>query len=77
MKRNDIIIIGLIAIAMAIVTYLAANAYLSSNTQKTTTAPKVEKITSEIVEPNPEIFNTNAINPTVQISIDGEQIQEQ
>lgn len=77
MKRNDLIIIGFIALFTAVITYVAANAYLSNTTQKTTTAPKVERITSEIVEPNPEIFNTNAINPTVQISIDGEQIQGQ
>jgi hypothetical protein len=31
-----------------------------------------EKITTEVVDPDPKIFNKNAINPTVEVIIGGD-----
>ena len=75
MKRNDIIIIAMIAVGSAILTYVVSTTLLSEQTQQTTEVPTVQKITSTVVEPDPEIFNTNAINPSVQINIDETQVK--
>lgn len=70
MKKNDIALIILIAASSAIITYIAASTVLKNYTQQTTKVPVVEKITSDIVKPDPNIFNEDAINPSVPVNIE-------
>lgn len=72
MKRNDIALIILIAGFSAILTYVAASTLLSSYTQQSTDVPDMIQISAEIAQPDPEIFNADAINPSVQVNIQGQ-----
>lgn len=70
MKKNDLAIIIMIASTSAILTYVVATQFVSKITQQSTTVLTIEKIDSELVEPDATIFNKEAINPAVQVNID-------
>lgn len=72
MKRNDIAIIILIAGFSAVLTYVVASTVLANYTQQTTTVKEIIKISPELAKPDPTIFNSNAINPSVQVNIQGQ-----
>lgn len=70
MKKNDITIIVIIVLFSGIATYFIANAYLSNASSQKVEIKTIEAIKSEIVQPDPKIFNKDAINPAVQINIE-------
>lgn len=70
MKKNDLAIIIMIASTSAILTYVVATQFVSKITQQSTTVLTIEKIDSDLVEPDATIFNKEAINPAVQVNID-------
>jgi hypothetical protein len=70
MKKSDIAMIILIASVSMMIAYFVANSMLggggSGYSQKVKT---VDKIDSKIVAPDSNIFNKNAINPSVEVQI--------
>ncbi len=66
MKKTDIAMIILIASLSAMFAYFIAQAVIGEPKQEATQVKTVEAMTSEIEEPSSDIFNKNAINPTVE-----------
>lgn len=72
MKKSDIAMIILIASISVLVAYFVAKA-LIGDTQNTSVKVKTaESIRTDITQPDASIFNSNAINPTVQVIIGGQ-----
>jgi hypothetical protein len=69
MKRTDIAMIVLIAAVSAGLAYFIANSFLGGLTEKSVKVKTIDPITSVIEQPDPAIFNENAINPSVEVNI--------
>lgn len=75
MKKTDYAMIILIASMSILIAYFIANAIPAFKTGRTE-AVKVkvaEKIIPDIDEPDPRIFNKDAINPTIEVTIGGQE----
>lgn len=72
MKKTDIAALILIASLSVLFAYFIASAVLGSATPENVTVKTVEKISSEVTQPDSTVFNADAINPTVEVII-GEQ----
>ncbi len=72
MKKTDIAMIVLIAsVGMLIAYFIAVNISflkLPENGVKVQTMPK---LSDQVKEPSKEVFNKDAINPTVEVVIEG------
>ena len=72
MKKTDIAMIVLIASVSVLVAYFIARATpLGSASNEPVTVKTVDRIETEVVEPNEAIFNDEAINPSVEVQING------
>lgn len=69
MKQKDIALILVVAIVAAVFSIVLTQAVFVSKDKKEMTAEVVEPINSSFNEPDPEVFNENAINPTQLIQI--------
>jgi len=72
MKKSDIAMIILIASISMLVAYFAANSILGDTKKQAVKVQTAEPITTTVDEPDPTVFNTNAINPTVEVIIGGD-----
>jgi hypothetical protein len=72
MKKTDWAMIVMIVIFAGVISYLLANALLPAPNKDPQTVPTAEAITSGVDTPSNKIFNSNAINPTVRITIGGQ-----
>jgi len=70
MKKTDIAMIVLIASISIIVAYSVANQLFGGVKASTATVKTISPISSKITQPDPTIFNSNAINPSVEIQVD-------
>lgn len=73
MKKTDIATIILIASVSVLVAYFVAKAVIGDTQNQSVKVKTAEKITTDITEPDTTVFNTNAINPTVEVIIGGNQ----
>ena len=71
MKKSDIALLILIASISVVAAFFIGKAVFGDVYNGKTTVKTIEKIDSSIVEPSTDIFNTNAINPTVKVQING------
>jgi len=69
MKRSDIITILFIALMSVVVAYFAANAIIGKPSSKSVTVRTATPISADIQQPDPAVFNKEAINPTVEVEI--------
>jgi len=69
MKKSDIAMIILIASLSVLVAYFVAKAVIGDVKAGTVKVKTAERITTEVVQPDPTVFNSNAINPTVEVII--------
>lgn len=69
MKRTDIAMIVLIASVSILVAFFATQAIFGGIENETIKVKTIEQINADIVEPNPAIFNENAINPAVEVQV--------
>lgn len=76
MKRNEFALIIIIVSVVIMVTYLIANSFFGQTTLQPVTVPKANLITTAIQQPDPSVFNKDAINPAVTITI-GDQANQQ
>lgn len=72
MKKSDIAMIILIASVSILVAYFAAKGILGDVQNQSVKVKTIEPITATVEEPDKTIFNTNAINPTVEVIIGGD-----
>lgn len=71
MKKSDFAMVIMAASISVVVSFLIARVIFGDFYNESTKVKTFEKISSEVVEPNSEIFNRDAINPTVQVQITG------
>jgi len=71
MKKADIAMIILIASVSVLVSYFVAKSFFGDVYSGSAKVKTIEKIDSKIDEPSTDIFNSNAINPAVQVQING------
>lgn len=70
MKRSDIYSLVLIAGIGTLASFLACNAILGDpNEAKVEFTTVREVLTSELASPDEEIFNSTAINPTIEVYV--------
>ena len=71
MKKTDIAMIILIASVSVLVSYFVARSVFGNVYSGTAKVKTIEKISQDIEKPSSEIFNSGAINPAVQVQING------
>ncbi len=76
MKKTDIAMIILVISVSLLAAYFVMSAVLGKFDELTAEVQEITPIGATVVEPNPKIFNRDAINPTVQVIIGNESIQE-
>lgn len=71
MKKNDLALIIFVVAVTAIITYFAAQAIVfgGSKEGETVEVETAEVIQTTVATPDPKVFNSDAINPTVKIEI--------
>lgn len=69
MKKSDIAMIILIVSISMVLAYFVAKAVLGGAQDQTAKVKTVDAITSEVAQPDPAVFNKDAINPTVEVLI--------
>ena len=70
MKKQDWASVIMIAGFSVLMAYLIAGAVIGKPSDMSASVPTMEAISGEIVEPSREIFNSEAINPTVEVYTD-------
>lgn len=73
MKKTDIAMIILVASVSVFVAYFVAKGVFGDVSKVSAVVSTIEPINSKIIAPDPAIFNKNAINPAVQVQINGTQ----
>lgn len=69
MKKTDIAMIVLIASVSAVIAYFIAQAIFGNFQEQGVKVQTVDAINATVEDPDPAIFNTNAINPAVEVQI--------
>ena len=69
MKQSDIFTILIVATIGTIVAAVMCNMLLGDPNEKTVTFTTVSVVESSLAEPDPEVFNPDAVNPTVEIYV--------
>lgn len=69
MKKSDYAILILIIGISLLVAYLLASSIFGDSSSQPVEIKTAQRITTQVEEPNPEIFNDQAINPSVEIKI--------
>lgn len=71
MKKSDIAMIVLIVSISVLISYFIAKSLVGDVSKRSVKVQTAEKITSDLADPDPKTFNSNAINPTVEVNIGG------
>ena len=69
MKRKDILTIVVIAIFAGIFSLIMSKIFFTSGNSRKLTAETVQPISADFQEPDTEVFNSQAIDPTQLIKI--------
>lgn len=69
MRRKDIVSIVAVAILGIVVAIVAVNSILGDISDKSATFRSIEAVNSNVGTPDPEVFNQDAINPTVDVYV--------
>lgn len=72
MKKNDIAAIVLIVAIAAVIAYFAADAFIGSPKNNPVQVEKVNSIEADFPQPDERVFNSKAIDPTVEIKGGGQ-----
>lgn len=69
MKQSDIFSIIIIAGVGTIVSYFVVNNILGNPDMRYANIKTINPISADLAEPDPELFNKDAINPTVEVFV--------
>lgn len=69
MKKSDIAMIILIASISILVAYFIAKAVVGDVQNESVKVKTADPMTTEVTEPEKSVFNSDAINPTVEVII--------
>jgi hypothetical protein len=70
MKKTDIAALVLIAITSVLIAFFVGRSIFGQSYVGNTKVKVIDSINSSIAEPDSNIFNSNAINPAIQVQID-------
>ena len=73
MKKTDLAMIILIASVSILLAYFVANSIFGDVSKESAQVKTIEVINADIVPPSITIFNKDAINPAVEVQINGTQ----
>lgn len=76
MKKNEVALIILIISVVAVATYFIIDAIIGKAAAQPVNVERAEVFSTQVVQPSDEIFNKDAINPTVKVKI-GDQSGQQ
>ena len=71
MKKSDLAMIVLIVAVSVLLSYFVAKGIIGDVGNQSARVKTIEPISAQLVEPSPKVFNSNAINPTVEVTIGG------
>ena len=71
MKQSDIFSIIIIAVVGTMASYFCVNSMLGDPDEASEQITIIDEITPDLEKPDPELFNESALNPTVEVEIDG------
>lgn len=71
MKKNEIALLILIVSICGLIAFFIGNSLLGDKVSEPVKVETIDPISADIDEPSKDIFNANAINPTVPINIGG------
>lgn len=71
MKKSDIAMIVLIVSLSVMIAYFIAKAMIGDVANQSVKVKTAEPISATLVEPDKSVFNKEAINPTVEVTIGG------
>ena len=69
MKQSDIFTIIIVATVGTVVAAILCNMILGDPNSKSVTFKNIAVVESSLTEPDPEVFNIEAINPTVEVYV--------
>ena len=69
MKRSDIFTITFVASVGILLTFIASSFLLGDPDARYLKHKTIGKITADLTSPDPEVFNVDAINPTVEVYV--------
>lgn len=77
MKKTDLALIVVIALISIMASYFVLSSIIGPAEFGNEKVPTVEPINSEIIEPDLSIFNSDAINPAVEVNINPQSVTGQ
>lgn len=69
MKKNDIALLILASVGSVLIAYFLSDSIFGKPGDRRESVPTFNLITSDLAQPRDDIFNKNAINPTVEIEV--------
>ena len=69
MRRSDIFTVTFVASVGVLLTFIACSFLLGDPDTRYLKHKTIGKITADLTSPDPEVFNVNAINPTVEVYV--------
>lgn len=69
MKKTDIAMIVLIATVSVMIAFFVTQSLVGTPASEVVKVKTIERIDSATIEPDPAIFNKDAINPAVKVQI--------
>ena len=69
MKKTDLAMLVLIAAVSVLAAFFITKAVMGEQATEETKVKTIEKIDTIVVDPDPKIFNEQAINPAVEVQI--------
>lgn len=75
MKKTEIAAVILIGVLVALGSYWALDAIAGDPFKKPESIQYMDPISDKLADPDPELFNRDAINPTVEVTVGKEDEQ--
>ncbi len=69
MRRSDIFTVTFVASVGVLLTFIACSFLLGDPDTRYLKHKTIGKITADLTSPDPEVFNVDAINPTVEVYV--------
>ena len=69
MRRSDIFMVTFVASVGVLLTFIACSFLLGDPDTRYLKHKTIGKITADLTSPDPEVFNVDAINPTVEVYV--------
>ncbi len=70
MKKTDIAMIILIAAVSVIIAFFVTKSIVGTPESEVVKVKTIQKIDATLTEPDPAVFNAEAINPAVKVQLD-------